>query len=104
MTYMIFSGALFVVSVGLIGVKFWIDERREQRWHKMIYDLINRKMARDFYDYVNGTGTLHKDSNPQMQMFEEIEQQIRERQERGNVPDFINQDKAKVPIDTRRTY
>lgn len=82
--------AVLGFAVALVGVKYWLDERRERRWHKLLDDLLNRKMARDFYDYVNGTEVLSKSNNPQAQLFKEIEQQIKDKREEGPVKGFIN--------------
>jgi len=76
---------------GLVAFNMWLTERRENRWHKRLDDLLNKKMAKDFYDYVNGTEVLNKSKNPQAQLFEEIEQQIKDKADAGKVPDFINE-------------
>jgi len=85
------------VAVGLVAVKFWLDERRETRWHETLNDLLNRKMAKDFYDYVYGTELLNKSKNPQHQLFKEIEQQIKDKADEGKVPKFINERRPFVP-------
>lgn len=89
------------IAAALVGVKFWLDERKEKRWHNLLDDLLNRKMARDFYDYVNGTEVLNKSKNPQAQLFKEIEQQIRDRQDEGNVPKFINEKRPSSLINNK---
>lgn len=79
-------------AVALVGVNIWLQERRETRWHDTMKDLLNRKMARDFYDYVYGTEVLKKAQNSeQRDLFRDIEEQIRNKRDRGKVPEFINQ-------------
>lgn len=90
--------AVLGLAVALISVKFWLDERREKRWHKLLNDMLNRKMAKDFYDYVNATELLERAQNPHVKTLEEIEQQIQDKRDAGSVPPFINQKKAPIPI------
>uniref|UniRef100_A0A6H1ZIZ0 Uncharacterized protein n=1 Tax=viral metagenome TaxID=1070528 RepID=A0A6H1ZIZ0_9ZZZZ len=78
-------------AVAFVGFQMWLSERREARWHRTLNDLINKKMAKDFYDYVYGTEVLKKAENPQQQLFADIEEQIRNKRDQGKVPEFINQ-------------
>ena len=83
-------------AVALVVGNMWLTERRETRWHRTMQDLLNRKMARDFYDYVYGTNAIKETENPQMKLFKDIEQQIKDRDEKGRVKPFIN-DGSGVP-------
>jgi hypothetical protein len=96
--------AVFGLAVVLFAANIWFSERRERRWHELLKDLLNRKMAKDFYDYVNGTEVIERGKNPQLKMFEEIEQQIRDKQQAGNVPAFINQKRPNIPLGGNREY
>lgn len=92
------------LAIALVGVKFWLDEKKEKRHHSLICDLINKKMARDFYDYVYGTETLKKADNPQLKLFKEIEEQIRNNADKGKTPEFINQRRNFSEIPQPKAY
>lgn len=91
------------LSFGLVVFKLWLDEKKEARWHKQLNDLINKKMANDFYDYVHGTKILKKDQI-QTELFDEFAQQYKDRVDRGKVPPFINQKRPGVDIRPNQEY
>jgi len=91
------------LAFALVGIKFWLDERKELRcqkreelWYKLLTDLLNRKMARDFYDYVNGTEVLRKSENPIEKWEKEALAKMEELKQ--SPPPFINQYRPKVDV------
>ena len=83
---------VIALSFGLVAFKIYLAERREARWHRRLEDLLNRKMARDFYDYVNGNEVLEKTKH--VSLIEQLEKEALKKQEeirRRNDPPFINQ-------------
>jgi len=53
---------IIILAFGLVAFNIWLAERREDRWHRRMSDLLNRKMAKDFYDYVQGSADLERAS------------------------------------------
>ena len=93
---------VIILSFGLVVLNIWLNERREARWHNLIQDLLNRKMAKDFYDYVNGTEILNKSQKMDVvkQWEKEALDEVVAARERTNNPPFINQYRPNVSAKT----
>jgi hypothetical protein len=96
---------IIILAFGLVGFNIWLAERREDRWQKRMSDLLNRKMAHDFYDYVQGSADLERASKMTTEQlrFAEIlatEKAIKEGNEKSKEPPFINQYRSHVEAKT----
>ena len=89
------------LSFALVGVVIYLQERREDRWHRRMSDLLNRKMAKDFYDYTDATVIMDKAAKmtPEQLRFAELEaaeKAIKEGYDKPKEPPFINAYRPRV--------
>lgn len=87
----VFACVFLIINAFIVYELLKQNKKNQEQWFTILQDLLNRKMARDFYDYVNGTTALKQ---------EKLNFPTQAKAEEDSIPPFINMPGRRMAVDS----